>query len=113
MPLDQYDQYHTSSYYQNINFYNDSHILPLLELYIEKDFVDVPEKDEWEITKDMKIDSAGTAFVKTIQKLKDGLDILDYRTVTSITGRISSYQSKQNKQIWNLLTVHRCSKPLE
>jgi hypothetical protein len=116
MPLDEYDQYHQSSYYQNINFYSNSHIEPLLEIYIEKDFVDVPEKDEWGITKDMKINSAGKAFVNTIQKLKDGLDILDYRMVTSITGRISSFQSHlnlPNKQVWNIITVHRCRNPSE
>ena len=113
--MDQYDEFHACKYYQNINFYDDSDISTLLESYIEKDFINVPIIDEWDITKECKIDEARSSFVTTIQRLKNCLDILDYRTITSISGRISSYQSylksDGKKQVWNIITVYRCISP--
>ena len=90
--------------------YANSDIDALMLDYVEKDMKNIPLEDKWHVSREYKINIASLLFMNTVKKLRHGLDILDSRIITSISGRISSFQnSDDNRPVWNLVRVHRYS----
>jgi hypothetical protein len=90
MPLDEYDEYHKNKYEKIINVYRNDSIEDVINKFFAEnsDLNTNFEVKEWCMTQDGENKTLSKNIEKTITKLRNALDILDYRIVTNIGARI-------------------------